>query len=440
MTRQPEGASHPKREGRGAFETEILLDVLLTTGRRPGYIVGVATDITRRRKVEQEAAARSRLQVLGELSGGIAHDFNNILLVINGTTELLLEIDDLREVRRRLADVRASGARAAELAQRLLLFGRRDHQPESSTDLNAPIRDLDAFCRQLLGNNHRLEMLLHTAPLGVPLDRTDIEQVLSNLVINARDAMIDGGDIRVRTTVETIDGREWAILAVEDSGIGMDAATQSRIFEPFFTTKSLGNGTGLGLSTVWGIVSGSGGRIEVDSSLGVGTTMTARWERVELPPPPDSPRAKPAASPVQQPNACRSILVVEDDSSVAEVAKSALIRAGYRVRLAADGREGLKIFSERPDDFDLVFSDLVLPHLNGVEMAQQIRSLRPSVRVGFCTGYRQHPSLSTTPAPEDWQLLQKPFSVHELEDFVAGCMSDAHGTADHRSNLGKPDS
>ena len=418
-----------KDGGRERLELEIelerrLVNVLLTTGRQPGDIIGVGTDITRQRRMETEAASRTRLQGLGELAGGIAHDFNNLLTIINGTTELLLMVDDFSEIRARLAEIKSAGARAADLVERLLLFGRRDHRVERPTDLNEPIRELHLFFQRLVGEAHEVVTLLHDEPLGVPLDNTDVEQVLSNLVINARDALPDGGPIYITTSIEKIHGRDWAVLTVRDEGIGMNEATRARVFEPFFTTKPAGEGSGLGLSTVWGIVSGSGGRVEVQSSPGAGTTIVARWVRVGLPRACDDIQAAP---PTKEGG---SILVVEDDPGVALLTKTLLTRAGYRVCVAADGREGLKIFREHPDDFDLVFSDLVLPHLSGVEMAQQIRDLRPSVRVGFCTGYSHHPSLAHVACPDESQLLRKPFSQRELRDFVSDCLSQSNREAD----------
>ena len=392
--------------------------MLLTTGRSLDDIVGVATEVTRQRRMETEAASRNRLQALGELAGGIAHDFNNILTVINGTTDLLLDVDDLPEIRARLGEVKASGGRAADLVRRLLMFGRRDHRADEPTDLNRPIRDLHQFFRRLVGETHEVIINLHEEPLGVPIDHTDTEQVLSNLVINARDAMPEGGIIRVTTEVEVVEGQTWAVLTVQDNGIGMDEATRARVFEPFFTTKEAGDGSGLGLSTVWGIVSGSGGRIDVQSRLGQGTTMTARWPRMELVP--VAPQQK-ATSPVSD---GRSILVVEDDAGVAHVTKKILVRAGYRVRVAADGREAVQIFREQPEAFDLVFSDLVLPNLSGLDMAQEIRDMCPSIRFGFCTGYANHPSFARMRTANPSQLLRKPYTQRQLHDFVNDCMSE----------------
>ena len=409
-------------QGRERLELELddgrRLDVLLTPGRNPGNVVGVATDVTRQRRVEAEAASRTRLQALGELAGGIAHDFNNILTVINGTAELLLWTNDPTEIRSQLKEIRNSGARATELVRRLLLFGRKDHSATQPSDLNRPIRDLHQFFRSVIGAAHEVVTLLHDEPVGVPLDTADIEQVLSNLVINARDALPEGGAIRVTTAVESLEGGEWAVLEVQDDGVGMDKATQSRIFEPFFTTKPVGDGSGLGMSTVWGIVSGSDGRIEVCSTPGTGTTITVRWRRHTL-----ASVAHPTLPLPTPPTASRSILVVEDDAGVAQLTETLLTRAGHLVRVATDGREALQIFSDQPDAFDFVFSDLVLPHLSGLEMAQRIRALRPSIRVGFCTGYMHHPSLTRIAAPEESQVLRKPFSERELHAFVNGCIS-----------------
>ena len=393
------------------------LDVLLMTERNSGHVVGVATDITRQRQIETEAASRTRLQALGELAGGVAHDFNNMLTVINGTTELVLDTDDLSEIRAGLSDIEDAGVRAADLVERLLLFGRRDHRAQRPTDLNLPIRDIHQFLLRLVGERHEVVTLLHDEPIGVPLDASDVEQVVSNLVLNARDAMPKGGIIHITTEVEVIDERPWAVLTVRDDGIGMDDATRNRIFEPFFTTKLVGDGSGLGLSTVWGIVSGSGGRINVKSSPGRGTTMTARWPCTCI---------SVDAHPSPPPRVARvggSILIVEDDPGVALVTKSLLTHAGYRVCLAADGREGLQVFAEQPDAFDLVFADVVLPHLSGIDMVREIRNLRPAVRVGFCTGYIDHPSLPKAVAPKESLVLRKPFSKRELDDFVRNCMA-----------------
>ncbi|MEL6184291.1 MAG: ATP-binding protein, partial [Myxococcota bacterium] len=407
--------------GRERLEIEIVseprvLDVLLTTadGEAPRGVVGVATDITHRRRMETEASSRTRLQALGELAGGIAHDFNNILTVINGTAELIRDVRDLDEIRAGLDQIEGSGARAAELVRKLLLFGRRDHRASRPIDLNTPIRNLHGFLRPLVGETHEVVTILHDEPLGVPLDAAHVEQLLSNLVINARDALPEGGPIHVSTGTAWVEGTEWAILRVSDAGIGMSEEVRARIFEPFFTTKPVGGGSGLGLSTVWGIVSGSGGEVRVDSAPGAGTTVTARWARLDLPEVITGPMTPlPVAH-------GRSILLVEDDPGVAYVTETLLQGAGYRVRHAADGREGLQMFESQPDDFDLVFSDLVLPHLSGVEMVDRIRKLRPTVRVGFLTGYAHHPSLARVVSPPDRELLRKPFSKRELQEYVSG--------------------
>ena len=410
-----------KAAGRERLELDLaaegrLLDVLLTNGRILGDVVGVATDITRQRTLEVEAASRTRLQALGQLAGGIAHDFNNILTVINGTTELLRELDDREAISAGLKEIEGSGARAAELVRRLLLFGRRGHRASRPMDLNGQLRNLHHFFRRLVGETHEVVTWLHDEPLGVPLDTADIDQILSNLIINARDAMPCGGIIHVRTSVETVEGREWAVLTVKDEGVGMDEHTRARVFEPFFTTKPVGDGTGLGLSTVWGIVSSSDGNIDIDSAPGNGTVLTVRWKRVGLPIESEDEASVPGRVDGG------TILVVEDDPGVAKLTMTLLDRAGFTTCLATDGREAVEIFRERPDDFDLIFADIVLPHMSGVEMAQRIRQLRPSTRIGFCSGYGDHPSLGDADFTLQPRLLRKPYSQRELHRFVCECL------------------
>lgn len=400
-----------------------ILDVLLTNSRnktnQPGAIVGVATDITATRQLEDEAARRNRLELLGELAGGIAHDFNNYLLVINSNADTAKKLDNPEEIRELITEIEKAGDRANDTVKQLLSFGKNDPKSEKVIDMNEAVRRSHSFLQRIVGKSSEIVVTLYSEPLGVRIDRPQMERVLSNLVLNARDAISNGSAINLEVRLKTIDFVEYVVVIVRDEGQGMSEAISDHVFEPFYTTKGVDEGTGLGLSTVYGIVKGSGGKVSVKSQPGVGTVFELVWPREEY-----VGSATPAAVVRQDKFDEKTILVVEDDPHVGLVTRRLLEDTGFSVFLAEDGKAGLKTFSERPKKWDLVLSDVVLPELNGIEMMSEIKRLNPSVKVGFISGFTDHSSLCGTRLPPNAPLLKKPYSRNELQLYVEGLLDE----------------
>ena len=362
------------RDGR-----EIAVSLTLSPVRdADGAIVAlaeIARDITARKALERALLQSQKLESVGRLAGGIAHDFNNLMTAVIGFGELaLLRLDAEDPVTAYVEQTKRAGERATELTQRLLAFGRRQTLRPRPLDLNAVVGELEALLRRLIGPPVELRFELSAEPCPLVADPSQLEQVVMNLAINARDAMDDGGTLTIATARRGDEVR----LSVADTGSGMDAETQAQIFEPFFTTKPEGKGTGLGLSTVFGIVHQSGGRIDVDSGVEHGTTFTIHLPRAEADPEPADARrveAPPAAG-------SGSILVVEDDAGIRALVRGVLESAGYDVRVAADADAAL----DGPDA-DLLLTDILMPGMNGRELARRILQRAPATRVIFISGY-----------------------------------------------------
>lgn len=381
-----------------------------------------------RRRLEEQLRVSQKLEAIGSLAGGVAHDFNNHLTVIDNYTQFV--IDDLAADDPRATDlreVRAAVQRATALTRQLLAFSRKQHLAPERLDLNDVIRGLLKMLGRLIGEHITIRPLLADDALAVIADRGSLEQVLMNLVVNARDAMPDGGQITIETRrcpageaagegVAPADARECIGLVLRDAGTGMDRATQERIFEPFFTTKSVGHGTGLGLSTVHGIVTQSGGTIRVQSELGRGTEF-----EILLPSAPKLGAASAAAldeppslTPVAR---AHTILVVDDDQSVLDAVVRALGNAGYRVLGALGGEQALRLF-ERAEAIQLLLTDIVMPGSDGRELAVRVRAMHPEVRVLFMTGYTDN-EIGQHASPDDsshW--IDKPFTAEQLVRVV----------------------
>jgi signal transduction histidine kinase/CheY-like chemotaxis protein len=348
------------------------------------------------RETEEQLRQAQKMDAIGRLAGGVAHDFNNLLVAINGYSELLAgSLDDPRS--RGLAEqIRAAGDRAAALTQQLLAFSRRQVMQTAVIDPNAVIGDLQAMLARLLGEELRIDLDLAPSLRPIEADPNQLGQVVLNLAVNARDAMDGAGTLRIATRN---DGGE-TVIVVSDTGSGMDEETQSRIFEPFFTTKGVGRGTGLGLSTVYGIVTQSGGTISVDSRLGLGTTFELRFPSAE---PAGEPKPAGAAAPTAAHG--ESVLVVDDEEIVRDVVARLLRAAGYEVLVAGSPHDALDL--EQP--FDVLLTDVVMPDLDGPALAERLGA----EHVIFMSGYDQE-ALVAGDAP----FLQKPFSREALLDAV----------------------
>ncbi|MBL8937415.1 MAG: AAA family ATPase [Archangium sp.] len=367
------------------------------------------------RRSEERLRQSQKLEAIGLLAGGIAHDFNNLLTIICSYSQLVLERTPAGELHDDIEAVLDAGMRAGDLTRQLLAFSRKQVLAPRPLDLNVVISNLDKMLRRLIGENIVLVSDYTPTPGVVRADPGQIEQVVVNLVVNARDAMPEGGRLTLTTSVldaaghpTLADGR-WFALRVKDTGHGMSAETQARIFEPFFTTKALGRGTGLGLSTVFGIVQQSGGTLEVDSAPGAGSTFTVYLPQVREAA--QALTAKPVDAPVK--GGSETVLLVEDDATVCALARTVLTRLGYDVLTAADGVDALEVFGKTPEPIDLLVTDTVMPRMGGPELARRLRVLSPRLKLLFLSGYAaQSPGDQAT--FELGVFLQKPFTPDAL--------------------------
>ncbi len=389
-----------------------------------GYI-HVLTDLTEHRRLEEQLRQSQKMDAMGRLAGGIAHDFNNMLTVITSCAELMLMEERSEEDRLRLGEVAGAAARAAALTRQLLTFTRQQVVQARIVDLSDIVRGLEPILRRVLPANIDFSTRLDASGGSVLADPSQLEQVVMNLVVNAADAMNQGGTLRVETRHG--DAAEWnagggsmpagrvTVLVVEDTGTGIDDATRVRMFEPFFTTKGVGQGTGLGLSTTYGIVTGLGGDIRVRSAPGQGATFTIGI--------PETPTAAPGdADPVvpPAPTARRqgSVLLVEDEPIVRDVMRRSLEVAGFEVREADGGEQALAILSERGDSLNAVVTDVMMPGMTGRVLADVIGSRWPNVGVVFVSGYAE--TILEDDAVLDGRhvFLQKPFTAAELATAI----------------------
>lgn len=356
---------------------------------------------------DAELQQAQKMDAIGRLAGGIAHDFNNLLTVIGGNSEFAIEEASHvhGKVPEYLLDIREAARSAAGLTRQLLAFSRKQVIQPTVLDLNLVVAEFEKMLRRLVGED--VQIIVRTAgePLYVHADRSQLEQVIVNLAVNARDAMPNGG----RLVLETGYCGEHTSLAVTDTGCGMPKEVQERIFEPFFTTKELGRGTGLGLAMVYGVVTQSGGAITVESEPGRGTTFTVRLPRVSSPANVVQPTIsdRPAGG-------AETILLVEDEPAVRSLAHQVLSRAGYNVMVASEGHQALRLAETHTGTIDLLLSDLVMPHMSGAQTAQLLQRAQPDTCVLLMSGYTDHPVLRDQPIPEVAELLSKPFTPDGL--------------------------
>jgi PAS domain S-box-containing protein len=393
-------------------------------------VVGVARDVTERRELAEQLRQAQKMEAIGQLAGGVAHDFNNILAVIMmqvGLTESLQNLP--HEAREGLEQIRLAAGRAANLTRQLLLFSRRQVMQPRILDLNEVVTSLAKMLQRIIGEDVRLELRLHPAPLMTRADAGMLDQVLMNLAVNARDAMPRGGKLVVETAARTLTEAETAAipeatagryvsLRVTDAGSGIPPEILPRIFEPFFTTKEPGKGTGLGLATVYGIVNQHGGCIRVTSEPGRGTSF-----EVLLPAREDaSAEAGEAAQPVPR-GGTETILLVEDDAAVRQLTRAVLEAHGYRVLEAAHGREALALWEQADGRVDLLLADLVMPEgLSGSALAERLRARRSDLRVVFTSGYSAEIAGRELSLKPGQNFLQKPATSTDLLDTVRRCL------------------
>jgi two-component system, cell cycle sensor histidine kinase and response regulator CckA len=385
-------------------------------------LVIVNRDITERKQLEEQLHRSQKLEAIGRLSGGVAHDFNNLLGLIIGYSEALQERippdDPFREA---VDEIQNAGKRAAALTQQLLAFSRKQVLEPRILNLNTIILDVEKMLRRLVGEDIEIDLLLGPDTGTVKADRSQIEQVILNLVVNARDAMPDGGKLTIQTGNWTLDRSTvlshpyvipgpYAMLKVTDTGCGMDKELQSHIFEPFFTTKEKGKGTGLGLATAYGVIKQSGGYIWVDSEVGKGTTF-----RIYLPEANAVAEAvaevKPAAKVAPE---RRTILVVEDERSLRKLTRKTLSDAGHKVFEAGDAAEALEVSRKTKDAIDLLLTDVIMPGMSGKKLADVLVAERPGIGVLYMSGYTDGEIATHGILEQGTTILRKPFTRDEL--------------------------
>lgn len=405
------------------LDLNIWNSLLRDAEGEPKGIVAIVVDVTERKKLEEQFRQAQKMEAIGRLAGGVAHDFNNLLTIITGYSQIAFNREpagsptsqDLREVLQ-------AADRAASLTRQLLALSRRQVVEPATVDMNSVVADTERMLHRILGENIRLTTRLGSDLTPVRVDRGQMELVLLNLVVNAQDAMPSGGDIRIETAEvelhsDDIPARAAGLcgraimLAVSDTGVGMSEEVRAQIFEPFFTTKEPGKGTGLGLPTSYGIIRQHGGDIWVYSEPGVGTTF-----KIYLPVSQPDPAHEPYEAPRQERAAggTETILLVEDDSAVAGILRETLQQRGYRVLPAGGSEEALDIVVRHPGAIHLLLTDVVLQSAHGVELARQVRELRPGISVLYVSGYTG-PSAPGKPFLEtNARFLQKPFAPEVL--------------------------
>jgi len=378
------------------------------------------------RKSEEQLRQSQKLEAVGRLAGGIAHDFNNLLSVILSYSDMLsYELKPNEHALADLEEIKKAGRRAADLTRQMLAFSRQQVLDLRILDLNEIVGSVNKMLTRILGEDIELKMLLAPRLAKVKADPGQIEQVLMNLVVNARDAMPTGGNLTIETANVELDvayARDhvgvtqgaYVMLAVSDNGVGMDKAIQARVFEPFFTTKELGKGTGLGLSTVFGIVKQSGGTIWLYSEPGIGTTFKTYLPRaegkVDWSPSPGPPTVAIRGT--------ETILLVEDEDQVRKVASGILKKAGYHVLEATSPGEALLVSEQHPVKIHLLLTDVVMPKMNGRQLAERIGSMRPGIRIIFMSGYTDNVIIHHGVLDSGVSFLQKPFTPDSLSSKV----------------------
>jgi PAS domain S-box-containing protein len=385
------------------------------------------------RETEAQLRQAQKMEAVGRLAGGMAHDFNNLLTVIQGYSELLLgRLGSTDDMRKDMEEVKKAADRASGLTRQLLAFSRRQFIAAKVLDLNTLVANMDGMLRRLVGEDLvELNAELDASTGSIKADPGQVEQVIMNLVVNARDAMPKGGRLTIETTNVTI-GKEasldavgmapgsYVMLAVRDNGHGMDAETQSHLFEPFFTTKEKGKGTGLGLSTVYGIVKQSGGSIIVESAPGRGTTFRIYFPRVEQ----EVPGPAGAVEAIDPARGRETILLVEDEPAVRGLVHETLRLHGYTVLEARHGIEALLTSAKYVEPIHLLLTDVVMPQMSGPEVAEKILTVRPGIKVLYMSGYPDHPVFDQGGVSRQAGFLPKPFSPHVLAQKVREVLDD----------------
>ncbi len=423
---------HLRKDGR-AVHVEITSHQVEYAGRRVRLMV--AQDVSERQSLEEQLRQAQKMEAVGRLAGGVAHDFNNLLMVIKGHTELLLNaLPASDQISRKIEHIDRAADRATALTRQLLAFSRMQVLQPRVMNLNSIVEDMGNLLPRLIGEDIELVIRPSSALGMIRADGSQMEQVIMNLAVNARDAMPGGGKLVIETANADLDhsysaahpvvnpGR-YVLLAVSDSGVGMDAATQAHIFEPFFTTKEQGKGTGLGLATVYGVVKQSGGFIWVYSEVGKGTCFKIYLPRVDQP-----AEALGAMLPLADvPRGTETVLLSEDEQDVREVAREFLESGGYTVIEAQNGAEALRLGMTHNGKIDLLITDMVMPGMRGQELAARLAQQRNDLRVLYMSGYSEHSAADGVQSDQRMRLLTKPFSRSVLLRTVRELLNEGCG-------------
>ena len=425
----PGGASAARLEVGDRWLRVSSMPVTGGVGEEPG-VVCVVTDITRERRADERARLAMQLESTGRLAGGVAHEINNMMTVILANAEFALRgLSPGDPVRSDIESIHQAAARSAEVARQLLTFSRRQVVRPRVVDVHLLLRKSEGMIRRLLGADRPLRLRLGATDTWVSVDPLGLEQVIINLALNARDAMPHGGELIISTSnvhlgdemtrrhpeIAIRHGR-YVQVAVQDTGLGMDRGTLDRIFEPFFTTKRVGEGTGLGLATVFGMVKQSDGYIWADSEVGHGSVFT-----IQLPQAVPAV-AEPAATPGTRNTGQGAILLVEDEPLVQSLLSRALVEAGYRTEVATDGEEALQVLARLEGKVAAVLSDVVMPGMGGRELAEELRKRWPNVPILFMSGYTNEEIINRGLLGPDEPFLQKPFPPAALAAALAGLL------------------
>ena len=408
-------------------ETQMVL--VTDENGEPFSLRGISIDVSERKsaeealqKSEDQLRQSQKLESVGRLASGIAHDFNNMLMAINGYSDLILrELGDDSPLRKKVLEIKKAGERSADLTHQLLAFSRRQILQPKLIDLNRVVNETNQMLCRLIGEDIQIKICLNSEPSWVEADPGQLSQVMMNLVVNARDAMPEGGKLSVKTAFVTLEnepvaqfapntGGEFVMLSVADTGIGIERKIAEKIFEPFFTTKPAGLGTGLGLSTVYGIVKQSGGFIWVNSEPGAGAEfkvyLPSAAARIGA-----ENRKKPAAP---FPHGTETILLVEDEETVRNLTRRILETCNYTVIEARNGVEALKIWAEMNDQIDLLMTDVVMPQMHGRELSEKIAAVNPQIRTLFTSGYTTDRLMQLGVSDEEVNFIQKPYAPDAL--------------------------
>jgi two-component system cell cycle sensor histidine kinase/response regulator CckA len=422
-----------KRKDGAAITVRISGRAVASEDQPSDVLEAIAEDITERRVLEDQFRQSQKMEAVGRLAGGIAHDFNNLLTVVSGYTEVLLDqLTPAHPLRAKAESIQQASDRATTLTRQLLAFSRKQLLQLKVVDVNAIVEDMERLLRPLIGEDIELITQLEPSIGCTRADAGQLEQVIMNLVVNAKDAMPRGGKIRISTASVILDDTDrtentfikhgpYVMICVSDTGHGMDRETQARIFEPFFTTKEKGKGTGLGLSTVYGIIKQSGGYVFVQSEIGRGTVFTMYFPRVDEPT--EAPGAAPAA--LAAAGGSETILLVEDEESVRQLIRETLESRGYHVLEAGDGRAALTLAAARSETIHLVITDVVMPGLSGHELVQQLLGTRPAIKVLYLSGHAEETVAGPLAPQGPKAFLQKPFTLQNLSRKVREVLGPA---------------